>query len=222
MSDFGWREPQQPMPDHAHDPDDQPATLLTRILLTISLVVLLVAVAGGTTWWLYSQNPAQQAAGHAAGPCEQTELRVARFAAIGIGAISIALAIPAQKLNIAFLVALAFAVAASANLPALLFNLFWRRFNTSGAVWSIYGGLISAVVLVVFSPVVSGKPTSMIPDADFAWFPLSNPGIVSIPLGFLFGVLGTYLGRDRSSETRYNELSVRAHTGAGAEGVARH
>ena len=131
---------------------------------------------------------------------EQDEIRVARFAAIGIGAIAIGLAIPAQKLNIAFLVALAFAVAASANLPALLFNLFWKRFNTSGAIWSIYGGLISAVVLVIFSPVVSGKPTSMITDADFAWFPLSNPGIVSIPLGFVLGVVGTYLGRDKSSD----------------------
>ncbi|GAB2563733.1 solute symporter family protein [Kribbella endophytica] len=153
---------------------------------------------------------------------ERNEIRVARFAAIGIGAVAIGLAIPAQKLNIAFLVALAFAVAASANLPALLFNLFWKRFNTSGAVWSIYGGLISAVVLVIFSPVVSGSPTSMITGADFSWFPLSNPGIVSIPLGFLLGVIGTFVGKDRGSELRYNELSVRALTGAGAEGAAKH
>ena len=81
---------------------------------------------------------------------------VARIAAFGIGAIAILLAIPAQRLNIAFLVALAFAVAASANLPALLYNLFWKRFNTMGAVFSIYGGLIMAVLLVTFSPVVSG------------------------------------------------------------------
>ncbi|MEV8376909.1 cation acetate symporter [Kribbella sp. NPDC056861] len=153
---------------------------------------------------------------------EKNEIRVARFAAIGIGAVAIGLAIPAQKLNIAFLVALAFAVAASANLPALLFNLFWRRFNTSGAVWSIYGGLISAVVLVIFSPVVSGKSTSMITGADFAWFPLSNPGIVSIPLGFLLGVVGTFLGKDKSASNRYNELSVRALTGAGAESAGKH
>ncbi|GAA1590964.1 cation acetate symporter [Kribbella sancticallisti] len=153
---------------------------------------------------------------------EKNEIRVARFAAIGIGAVAIGLAIPAQKLNIAFLVALAFAVAASANLPALLFNLFWRRFNTSGAVWSIYGGLISAVVLVIFSPVVSGSPSSMITGADFSWFPLSNPGIVSIPLGFLLGVLGTYLGKDKTAANRYNELTVRALTGAGAEGPAKH
>ena len=87
---------------------------------------------------------------------EKDEVKVARIAAFVIGGIAIALAIPAQKLNVAFLVALAFAVAASANLPSILYNLFWKRFNTRGATWAIYGGLISCVVLVFFSPVVSG------------------------------------------------------------------
>ncbi|MDX2972468.1 solute symporter family protein [Kribbella solani] len=198
-------------------------SILLALIAAVAFATILAVVAGLTLTSassfahdLYANVLAKRK------PSEKQELRVARFAAIGIGAVAIALAIPAQKLNIAFLVALAFAVAASANLPALLFNLFWRRFNTSGAVWSIYGGLISAVVLVVFSPVVSGKPTSMITGADFAWFPLSNPGIVSIPLGFLFGVLGTYLAKDRSSETRYNELSVRSLTGAGAETPTKH
>jgi cation/acetate symporter len=153
---------------------------------------------------------------------DRQEIRVARFAAIGIGAIAIALAIPAQNLNIAFLVALAFAVAASANLPALLYNLFWPRFNTSGATWSIYGGLITAVVLVFFSPVVSGSATAMFTDQDWQWFPLSNPGIISIPAGFLFGILGTLISTDTASEERYGELEVRALTGAGAEVAAKH
>ena len=118
---------------------------------------------------------------------EKSELFVVRVAAFGIGAVAIALAIPAQRLNIAFLVALAFAVAASANLPAILYNMFWKRFNTRGATWSIYGGLVAAVGLVFFSPVVSGEVTSLFPNSDWAWFPLSNPGIVSIPLGFLLG-----------------------------------
>ena len=122
---------------------------------------------------------------------EKSELVVVRIAALVIGAVAIALAIPAQRLNIAFLVALAFAVAASANLPALLFNLFWRRFNTVGATASIYGGLIACVVLVIFSPVVSGTATSLIPNMNFAWFPLRNPGLISIPIGFLCGILGT-------------------------------
>ena len=116
---------------------------------------------------------------------EKDEVRVARIAALVIGAVAIVLSIFAQNLNVAFLVALAFAVAASANLPAILYSLFWRRFNTQGAVWAIYGGLISAVGLVIFSPVVSGKATAMISDRDFSWFPLENPGIISIPAGLL-------------------------------------
>ena len=102
----------------------------------------------------------------------------ARRLAIGLG-------ILANGQNIAFLVALAFAVAASANLPTILYSLYWRRFNTRGALWSMYGGLISTIVLIVFSPAVSGAKTAMLPSVDFAWFPLANPGIVSIPLAFI-------------------------------------
>jgi len=147
---------------------------------------------------------------------ERQEVVVARVSALIIGAISIVLGILAKDLNVAFLVALAFAVAASGNLPAILYSLFWKRFNTSGAVWAVYGGLISAVVLVFFSPVVSGLPTSMFPKQDWQWFPLSNPGIISIPLGFICGWLGTILSRDKASEEKYAELEVRSLTGAGA------
>ncbi|WP_148573749.1 cation acetate symporter [Nocardioides caldifontis] len=161
---------------------------------------------------------------------EKEEVRVAKIAAFVIGGIAIALAIPAQKLNIAFLVALAFAVAASANLPSLIYNLFWRRYNTRGATWSIYGGLLSSVVLVFFSPVVSGKvdpatgaSLSLFGEGiDFSWFPLENPGLVSIPLGFFFGWLGTVTSREPESEELYDELEVRSLTGAGAEGAVSH
>ncbi len=146
---------------------------------------------------------------------ERQEVNVARISALVIGAVSIVLSIFAQNLNVAFLVALAFAVAASGNLPAILYSLFWKRFNTSGAVWAIYGGLLSAVLLVFFSPVVSGAPTAMFPDHDWHWFPLSNPGIISIPFGFLCGWLGTILSKE-SDEEKYAELEVRSLTGAGA------
>ncbi|MEU4557394.1 cation acetate symporter [Actinoplanes sp. NPDC023936] len=146
---------------------------------------------------------------------ERDEVRVARISALVIGAVAIALSIFAQSLNVAFLVALAFAVAASANLPAILYSLFWRRFNTSGALWSIYGGLGSAVILVFFSPVVSGSATAMFPDQDWQWFPLSNPGIISIPLGFLFGWIGTVVSKETDVE-KYAELEVRSLTGHGA------
>jgi len=148
---------------------------------------------------------------------DRQEVVVARISAFAIGAVSIVLGILAKDLNVAFLVALAFAVAASANLPAILYSLFWKRFNTTGAVAAIYGGLISAVVLVFFSPVVSGTATAMFkaPAHDWHWFPLSNPGIISIPIGFLCGWLGTLLSSERNPE-KYAELEVRALTGAGA------
>lgn len=141
---------------------------------------------------------------------------MARVSAFFIGAIAIVLGILAKDLNVAFLVALAFAVAASGNLPAILYSLFWKRFTTTGAVSAIYGGLISAVVLVFFSPVVSGTATSMFPKEDWQWFPLSNPGIISIPFGFLCGWLGTLLSREAADAEKYAELEVRALTGVGA------
>ena len=151
------------------------------------------------------------------------EVKVARIAAFVIGGVAIGLAIPAQSLNIAFLVALAFAVAASANLPSLLYNLFWPRFNTRGAVWSIYGGLLMVVGLVLFSPIVSGDPAaSLFKTSDFSWFPLKNPGIVSIPFGFFMGWLGTITSKEQSSVEAYPELEVRSLTGAGAEGAVQH
>jgi cation/acetate symporter len=147
---------------------------------------------------------------------ERQEVQVARVSAFVIGAISIVLSIFAQSLNVAFLVALAFAVAASGNLPAILYSLFWKRFTTAGATAAIYGGLISAVALVFFSPVVSGSPTAMFPHSDWHWFPLSNPGIISIPIGFLCGWLGTVLSREPADAAKYAEMEVRSLTGAGA------
>ncbi len=154
---------------------------------------------------------------------EKEEIKMTRVAAAGIGTVAIVLAIPAQNLNIAFLVALAFAVAASANLPAIVLNMFWRRFNTRGATWSIYGGLIASVGLVFFSPVVSGSETALFTGADWSWFPLNNPGIVSIPLGFLAGFVGTMIAREPAAEDRFTELEVRALSGAGSEkAVLKH
>ncbi|MEU9013492.1 cation acetate symporter [Streptomyces sp. NPDC048479] len=147
---------------------------------------------------------------------DKEEVRAARWATVAIGVVSIALGALARDLNVAGLVALAFAVAASANLPTILYSLFWKRFTTQGALWSIYGGLTASVVLVLFSPVVSGKPTSMFKTVDFYWFPLENPGIVSIPLGFLLGWLGSLLSKEEADKGKYAELEVKSLTGTGA------
>ena len=160
------------------------------------------------------------------------EVHVARITAVVIGAISIGLGILALQagLNIAFLVALAFAVAASANLPTIIYTLFWKNFTTQGALWSIYGGLIACIGLIIFSPVVSGAPVnpatgvspSLLQNADFSWFPLNNPGLVSIPLSFFLGWLGTKLSKEEPDELKNAELEVRSLTGIGAEKAVAH
>jgi len=157
------------------------------------------------------------------------EVKVARITAVVIGIVAILGGILANGQNIAFLVALAFAVAASANLPTILYSLFWKRFNTSGALWSIYGGLVISIGLIIFSPVVSGKKdangnltASMIQGVDFHWFPLDNPGIVSIPAAFLLGYLGTVLAKEKADPARYAEMEVRSLTGVGSAKAAVH
>jgi len=142
------------------------------------------------------------------------EVRVAQITAFVVGALSIGIAILlGPKINVAFLVGLAFAVAASANLPVILFSIFWKRFNTTGAVTGLVSGLISSILLIAVSP-------------DFmenAIFPLKNPALASIPIGFLGAFLGTLLGpRDNNAEAMYAELQVRGNTGLGAEKASAH
>ena len=153
---------------------------------------------------------------------EAEQVRVSRITVVVLGIVSIILGILAMQQNVAFLVSLAFAIAASANLPTILYSLYWKRFNTTGAVASIYTGLISALVLIVLSPAVSGSATSMFPNADWAIFPLSSPGLVSIPLGFLAGIVGTYLGKPDNFGQLQAEMEVRSLTGVGVEAPVEH
>jgi cation/acetate symporter len=149
------------------------------------------------------------------------EVFVARLTAFVVGAISILLAIKLQAINVAFLVGLAFAVAASANLPVIVFSIFWRRFNTAGAVTGLAVGLASSILLILISPSVMGLDAKAIIHGT-PLFPLKNPGIVSIPLGFLGAVIGTLFAREPSAEAKFTELEVRANTGLGAEKASEH
>ena len=153
---------------------------------------------------------------------ERKQITVSRITAVVIGILAIGLGILANGQNVAFLVALAFAIAASANLPTIIYSLFWRRFNTSGALWSIYGGLVSTIGLIIFSPAVSGSATSMIKNMNFAYFPLANPGIVSIPLAFVLGIVGTLISSDTGDAAKNAEMEVRSLTGVGVEKAIAH
>ena len=143
---------------------------------------------------------------------EREEVRVARIAALGLGVLAIAVAIAAgEGFNVSILVGLAFAVAASANLPALLCALFWRRFNTAGAVAGVLGGLAASLILIALSPAVWPGP-----DGEGSPVPLSNPALFSFPIGVLCCWLGTVLSREGRAARTYQELHVRAETGLGA------
>jgi len=133
------------------------------------------------------------------------EVWIARISAVVIGVLAIALGILAQGVNVAVLVILAICVAASANFPVLILSLFWRRFNTGGVIGGMTVGLISSVVLAMIGPAMRG--------ADALW-PLVNPTIVSLPLGFLGAVLGTLIwGRDIDNERRFDAFLLQVHTG---------
>jgi cation/acetate symporter len=177
---------------------------------TILAVVAGLVISGAVAHDLWS-NVVRK--GHES---EHQEVWVARIAAAGIGAIAILIAIAGGKeMNVSFMVGLAFAVAASANFPALLLALTWKRFNTAGAVTGVLFGVVSSIFLVIVSPKVW-------PGADsegglFSWYTLANPGIVSIPLGFAGCWLGTMLSREERAERSFHELWVRSETGLGAE-----
>ncbi|QLD10753.1 solute symporter family protein [Microbacterium oleivorans] len=150
------------------------------------------------------------------------EVKVARRTVIVIGILAIVGGVGVQGQNVAFLVALAFAVAASANLPTIIFSLFWRRFSTRGAVWSMYGGLAAAIILIVLSPVFWGTETSVFKNVGTAIWPLNNPGIVSIPLGFFLGWLGSVTSSRKEDPVKAAEMEVRSLTGHGAEKAVDH
>ena len=153
---------------------------------------------------------------------EAEQVRVSRITVLVLGAISIVLGILAMEQNVAFLVSLAFAIAASANLPTILLSLYWRRFNTAGAVASMYTGTILSLVLIFFSPAVSGAPSAMFPNVDWSIFPLTSPGLVAIPLSFLVGIIVPFITKPDNLDHLTAEMEVRSLTGVGVEAPVDH
>ncbi|AOS99002.1 MULTISPECIES: solute symporter family protein [Exiguobacterium] len=146
---------------------------------------------------------------------EKEQMTAARLASIAVAMISMVLALFAQTMNVAFLVSLAFAVAASANLPVILLTIFWRRFNTGGAVTGMVVGLFSSLILVALSPNLWAVDGSALFVGE-ALFPLTNPGIVSIPLGFLGAIVGTLLTKSNEVAGNFERIIVKANTGIDA------
>lgn len=143
---------------------------------------------------------------------DREQMLAARFASVGVAAFSIILALFAQSLNVAFLVSLAFCIAASANLPVIVYTIFWKKFNTTGAISAMVTGLVSAIVLVSISPSVMNPVEGVAIFTGNPIFPLTNPALVSVPLGFIGGWLGTLLSKE-SDEKKFAEVKVKANTG---------
>ncbi|MEO9171124.1 MAG: cation acetate symporter, partial [Candidatus Baltobacteraceae bacterium] len=183
--------------------------LLTAFVAAVAFATILAVVAGLTIaassafahdiWWTLVRNGTGD---------EKEYVFVARCTALVVGFLSIFLSVQFRSANVAYLVGLAFAVAASANVPVLLLALLWKRFSRLGAICGMLTGLVSSLALIALSP--EGMH-------EHAMFPLHNPGIVSIPLGFLGAIAGTLLARDKESEDMFEQLQVRANTGIGAE-----
>jgi cation/acetate symporter len=143
---------------------------------------------------------------------EREQLRVARIATLVMGALAIGLGIALQGQNVAYMVGLAFAIAASSNFPALLMALFWRGFTTAGAVASIVVGAVAALVLIYFSPTIQ---VDVLGHAD-APFPLSNPALISMPLAFAVGIAVSLLRPEPAARARFVEAERQIHLGAPA------
>lgn len=142
---------------------------------------------------------------------EKEQMKAARLASVGVSAFSIVLALGAQSMNVAFLVSLAFCIAASANLPVIIYTIYWKNFNTTGALTAIVTGLVTALVLVALSPNLWAADGSMTFTGE-ALFPLTNPAIISVPAGFIGGWLGSLVGA-RADQKKYAEVDVKANIG---------
>jgi cation/acetate symporter len=143
---------------------------------------------------------------------EKGEVRVAKTATIILGALAIGLGLLFRQQNVAFMVGLAFAVAASANFPALILSITWRGYTTNGTVWSILTGVVLSVVLIVLSPTVWVELLGH----EKAIFPLKNPALISMPASFLAGYIASVIRREPEAIEKFEEEKIRTHLGIGA------
>jgi cation/acetate symporter len=137
------------------------------------------------------------------------QLRVARIATLALGTVAVGLGITFKGQNVAFMVSLAFAIAASANFPALVLAIFWRRYTTAGAVTSMATGTVATLALIYLSPTIQVDILAQ----GSAWFPLKNPALVTLPLSFLAGILVSVLAPEPDAAAGFTRLERQTHLG---------
>jgi cation/acetate symporter len=177
------------------------AVAFATILAVVAGLTLSGAAALSHDLWVSVVRGGQAHAGE--------QLAVARIATLVLGVAAVLLGITMKGQNVAFMVSLAFAIAASANFPALVLSIFWPRCTTAGAVASMAVGTVVTLALIWLSPTVQmdvlGRPT--------AWFPLKNPALVTIPLSFAAGILVSRLAPEAAAARRFTALERRMHLG---------
>ena len=152
---------------------------------------------------------------------EAEEMRVSRWASLGLGVVAVVLGIAFEKQNVAFLVGLTFGIAASTNFPVLIMAMYWKGLTTRGALLGGCAGLISAMVLVILSPAVW---VSVLGHAE-AIYPYDHPALFSMPLAFLVIVVVSRMDRSARAEREraaFDDQFVRAQTGLGAAAASSH
>jgi cation/acetate symporter len=178
------------------------ATFLT-LLSAVASITLAAAIA--VTHDIYAQVRRRSEL------TEGEEIRAARRFALGIGAAAVLLAAWGADVDMIVLPTLASALVASALAPVLGYSLLWPRFTARGALWCCYGGSLSALALIVVSPYFSGSPAAVFPGVDFHLTSLHTPGVVSVPIGFLLGWLGSVTDpRSRSAAAEFARLEGEA------------
>ena len=152
---------------------------------------------------------------------ETDEIRVSKYATIVLGVIAIVLGIAFEKQNIAFMVGLAFGVAAAANFPVLILSMYWKGLTTRGALWGGYSGLVSAVLFVLLSKSVWVDVLGY----KAAIFPYTQPALFAMPLAFFMAWLMSKTDgsvRAKAEIAAFDDQYVRAQTGFGAASAAKH
>ncbi len=184
--------------------------ILLGFIAAVSFATILAVVAGLTLSGAAALSHDLWVNVVRGGSADETEqLKVARGATLLLGALAIILGIVFKGQNVAYMVGLAFAIAASGNFPALFLSIFWRKFTTNGAVASMVAGTLASLFLIYLSPTIQ---IDLLKHTE-AIFPLKNPGLVTIPLGFIVGIVVSLAKKDRGAEKKFSEVETLTHLG---------
>jgi len=189
-------------------------TAFLGFIAAVAFATILAVVAGltlaGASAYSHDIYVSVIKNGHAT---EEEQVKAAKIATVIFGVLAVGLGILFKGQNVAFMVGLAFAIAASANFPALLMSIIWKRFTTMGAVWSILVGALSSITMILLSKTVWVDVFHFQTEI----FPMKNPAIFSMTAAFAVGILVSLLSPEKEAQEKFEEEKLRTYLGVGAE-----